>query len=97
MAQSYTPFIIQIDLRANLEDCPDVIPVIRRKLMRSAFDGKDGPMRLTFVKSETGAATTILEKFRDIADHPDVTRLRVRKLGLGLQNTGGSITVNTVE
>ncbi|GLQ22931.1 hypothetical protein GCM10007853_08050 [Algimonas ampicilliniresistens] len=77
MNRVYTPFLIQIDLRANLEDCPDVIALIKRKLLRSAFDGKDGAMRLTFVKEEAGTAHSIMEKYRAIWEHPDVTNMRV--------------------
>ena len=70
-------FLIQIDLKANLEDCPTVIPLIRRLLLRSAFDGKDGPKRLSYVKVEAGTTYGILRKYQPIADHPDVSILRV--------------------
>lgn len=77
MASAPTVYIIQINLKKNIEDCPQLIREIKRCLVTSALDAKDGAQRLTYVKTLTGTAQSVLDRYKTVSDHEDVSIMRV--------------------
>ena len=77
MASAQTVFIIQINLKKNIEDCPELIRHIKRCLVTSALDAKDGAKRLTYVKTSSGTAKSVLERYKAVSQHEDVLVMRV--------------------
>jgi len=77
MPPAQTVFLIQIDLKKNIEECPDLVQIIRQTLVISAFDAKDGEKRLSYVKTTTGTAKSVLQRYGKVASHPDVLFMRV--------------------
>ncbi len=77
MAPAQTVFLIQIDLKKNIENCPELVKVIRRTLVTSAFDALDDDKRLSYVKTTSGTAQSLLGRYKAVSEHEDVLRMRV--------------------
>ena len=89
MASAPTVYIIQINLKKNIEDCPELMRLVKRSLVVSALDSKDGAQRLTYVKTSIYTAKEVKERYKAVWEHDDVSEMRVFTSSPNYASSGG--------
>lgn len=77
MQRANSVFLVQIHLHKRIEESPDVIAHIGRSILTSVLDATDNPMTLSFIVINKGTASSVLERYKSIADHSGVSNVRV--------------------